>query len=125
MAHPEKRFHAEFTIDRIVNEIRLMSLGLLIGESPVAFARELMLRWGFSSKQWGFDSSRWIIMLKRSDLPEELQSGFGLHQGAVITSVSRMPTLLNTESQLENFYMDTLIDAQFCRGEFAGKTNAS
>lgn len=125
MAHPEKRFHAEFTIDRIVKEIRLISPGLLIGENPVAFARELMLRWGFWSNRWSFDSSRWIIMLKRSELPEELRSGFSLHQGAVVTSVSRTPTLLNTESQLESFYMDTLIDAQSCRGEFASKANAS
>lgn len=125
MAHPEKRFHVEFTIDRIVKEIRLISPGLLIGENPVAFARELMLRWGFWSNRWSFGSSGWIIMLDRSDLPEELRTGFDLHWGAVVASVSRTPTLLNTESQLENFHMDALIDAQFCRGEFASKANAS
>jgi hypothetical protein len=125
VTHPEKRFHAEFTTDRITKEIRLLSPGLLIGENPSAFARELVLRWGFWSKRWVFDASTWVVMLKRDDLPEKLQAGFGLHRGAVFTSASRTPTLLNTEAQLDDFYMDNLVDAQLRRGEFAVQAPAS
>ncbi len=125
MGYPEKRFHEEFTTERIVKEIRLVSPNLLIGESPVAFAREMVLRWGFWSQRWFFDPSKWVCMLKRNHLPEELQTGFSLHYGAVITSVSLTPTLLNTESQLMDFYMDSLIDAQLRRGEFARRATAS
>lgn len=41
MAHSERRFHEEFSTERIVREIRLVSPDLLFGNCPTAFAREL------------------------------------------------------------------------------------
>jgi hypothetical protein len=125
VTHLERRFHEEFSTDSILKEIRLLSPGLLIGENPSAFALEPVLRWGFWTRRWSFGTSRWVVMLKRNDLPEELRPRFGLHCGAVITSVSGTPTLLNNEVHLSNFYMDSLVDAQFRRGEFAVEASSS
>ncbi len=119
MAYPERRFHEEFSTERIVKEIRLVSPDLLVGDCPTAFARKLILRWGFWSQRYGFDPSRWVVMLLKDEVPEELQGGFSLHVGAIMTSRSTTPTMLNRMDHAKNFYADRLLDAQSCRGEFA------
>lgn len=119
MAYSERRFHEEFGIERIVKEIRLVSPDLLVGNCPTAFARELILRWGFWSQRYGFDPSRWVVMLLRDEVPDVLRGGFGLHTGAIMTSRSTIPTMFNHIDYAKAFYEDRLLDAQFCRGEFA------
>lgn len=125
MAYSERQFHEEFRPERIEREIRLVSPDLLIGDRPEAFVRELVTKWGFRHRDWIFGPSRWVVMVIRDEMPENLQTGFGLHFGAVMTSASRVPTLLNNEEQLQSFYEDRLHDARFCRGEFAGFKKAS
>jgi hypothetical protein len=119
VAHLEKHFHEEFSTERIVKEIRLVSPDLLVGNCPAAFARELILRWGFWSQRYGFDPSRRVVMLLRDEMPEALQTGFGLHIGAIMTSRSMTPTMFNRFDQAKRFYEDRLLDAQYCKGEFA------
>ncbi len=118
MVFSDGGFHEEFGTERIVKEIRLVSPGMLVGEYPAAFARELILKWEFWSRRYGFDPSRWVVMLLRDELPETLRGGFGLHVGAIMTSRSTIPTVFNRVDHAKNFYEDRLLDAQFCRAEF-------
>lgn len=124
MVGPNSHFHEEFRPERVEREIRLISPGLLVGENPAAFARELMTMWEFGTRR-SFDPFRSVFMIVRDDLPENLRSGFGLHFGAVMTSASRIPTMLNSKDQLQSFYEDRLLDARLCQGEFAKLKKAS
>ncbi len=119
MAFSDGGFHEEFSTERIVKEIRLASPGMLVGEYPAAFARELILKWEFSSRRYAFDPLRWVVMLQRDELPEALRGGFGVHIGAVLTSRSAAPTMLNRMDHVNNFYADRLLEARLCKGEFA------
>lgn len=125
MAFSEKRFHQEFRPETIERQISLVSPELLAGDRPYAFVRELVTFWEFSTNDWGFKKSpHWVVKLVREELPESFQAGFGLHCGAVMTSASSIPTLLNNDLQLQAFYEERVLDARFCRGEFAGFAGA-
>ncbi len=111
-----RKFHEWFRIESILEKIRELSPDLLQGEYPEAFSRELATYWQYG-KPFILNPHTYVVRVGREDVPKELQDGFGVHYGAVVTP-SRVYMAGSPES-LDELLEGKLLEARDGTGEFA------